>query len=41
MEHVEMHVSSPHVQCEKLAGATLGEGSAIIRERVEAACQLE
>ena len=37
MDRIDLHVVVPRVEYEKLAGKTMGELSADIRERVEAA----
>ena len=37
MDRIDIHVEVPRVDYEKLSGTTLGESSATIRERVEAA----
>ena len=37
MDRIDIHVEVPHVDYEKLAGNSLGESSASVRTRVEAA----
>jgi len=37
MDRIEIHVEAPRVEYEKLAGKTLGESSASMRARLEAA----
>lgn len=41
LDRVDIHISVPRVEFEKLSDARTGESSAVVRERVEAACAIQ